>query len=283
MKRGVIIIATTSPYYGRMAYNLAATIKAYNDLDVTIVCDAAAVSHLTTEHMKVFDKMLVTDKKGVELKLQLPKLSPYQYTLYMDADMVVTSPRLTELFDRLKGTHFTSTNEGYYDIDSKSDCSNDKYLWWADINNTIRAYKLKGRIYKLRSEFMYFEKSSIGKKIFALAEKINADPLVKVRSFGHGLPDEFSIQIACSLLGINPHENKWQPAWWPFLHQSIPVDVYKLRDNYYAMSLGGNGNYNDSVRYLYQMYTDYSTRQLGLPAPFSLVSKKQILPERKEL
>lgn len=56
MKKGILIIATKSHIYGRMAYNLALTIKATGtSISVCLIHDKDAVRHLNITEMDMFD------------------------------------------------------------------------------------------------------------------------------------------------------------------------------------------------------------------------------------
>lgn len=281
--RGIITIATGHYLYGRMAYALAATVKAYTDLPVCVLADEEALSHLTKEHRAVFDEIIFIQDGGVASKYDLQKLSPFSKTIYLDADTIITSPKIEALFSELDSVHFTSTNEGYYDVDKGEDKSNRKYLWWADIRETTKLYGLKGKVYQLRSEFMYFDKSKEAKKLFDTAKKIAAAPKLKTTTFAGGIPDEFSFQIAANMLGMQPHIEGFQPLWWFHLHRHVSPSIYELREAYYGVSLGGNSGFNDSVKYLYQNICESSCQILGLPKPFGLLAKKLVIPSRAHI
>jgi hypothetical protein len=281
IKRGILLIATTHPYYGRMAYNLALTIKANTNLSIAIVADKKALSHLSDHQTKVFDSIISTNGYGVDLKIDAYDLSPFQETVLMDVDMIVTTDRFSGMLDNIFSvTEFTATNEGYFNINDNLDCTSKKYTWWAPLKDVLLHYKLKDRIYQMRSEMIFFKKTARVKKMFVLAKKIHDNPKVKPLSFGRSIPDELALNIAASLSGLFPHVSNFQPAYWSFLHKSQYPNIYDLKENYVALSMGGNGQPIRATVDLYDNIVGAAANKLGAMPGFKPLSKKLLMPER---
>lgn len=277
LTRGIILVATGAPFYGRMAYNLTVSIKALEDIPVTVIYNGAALSHLSEKQKGIFDKLIEIPSLAFAAKLTLCDHSPYDHTLYLDADMVwMPEKKPSALFDELKDVVFTCITEGYYDYGEAKSYANDMYHFWADPIEAAAKWKLDGKFYQYRSEVMYFTKEA--KPLFDLAKKVYAAPRVNVKKFAGHVPDELAINIAASKLGIQPHVYKWKPAYWHRLHgegRSLPEIMY----DYYLLSAGGNFA-SATMKMCYNNVCKAAHRKLGLQYLFPLESKRSVMPDR---
>lgn len=277
MLNGIIIIATGHPYFGRMAYNLAMSIQACEQTNICIVHDGTSLVHLSDGQKGVFthESMLPEDyRTGVQAKLHLDQLTPFDNTIYLDADMVwIGLKKPSALFEELKGKSFTAITEG------DSDNPNNKYYFWADADEIKRVYKI-AKVYQWRSEVMYFEK---GSKVFKEARKLKpANTLKTIRLFGNALPDELFINIATGLLGIEPHAYQWTPAYWMRMHGEVLPKPGDLANSYYLLSAGSNYA-SPQMKKSYDTYMRYAANKTGTTHLFPLKSKKEWLPERQKM
>jgi hypothetical protein len=277
MLNGIILLATGAPFYGRMAYNLTVTIKAVEDIPVTVLHNGAGLSHLSAKQIEIFDNIVQIDTTSFAAKLCLLDHSPYDNTLYLDADMVwLPGRKPSELFEELKGITFTCITEGFYDYESGVDYGNKMYHYWADPLEAKKEWDLTGKFYQWRSEVMYFSKDA--KPMFDLAKKVYDLPLVTVKHFAGHVPDELAINIAASKMGIDPHEFKWVPAYWHRLHGEGKA-LAGVLNNYYLLSVGGNFA-SRLMKECYNNVCKAAHRKLGLQYLFTLQSKKSVMPER---
>lgn len=280
MLKGIIIVACGHVYYGRMAYNLAMSIKAVDrEFSIAVVHSERSLAHLSEQQRKMFDHfILLPAGTGFGCKLEIDTLSPFDETLYLDADMAWMPKRSPhELFNELKDVEFTSITEGHTDDPSK------KYYFWSDPVEVRGKFNITGKIFQWRSEVMYFKKTEKVISMFARAREIYKDPGLKsIIKFGNQVPDELALSISCAIHGIEPHVYKWCPALWPRLHgnnATNPADVY---NRYYALSCGGNyatgdlkGLYNNIMR-----AAAYKTKSQHV---FPLADKKSFIPDRQKM
>lgn len=277
LKKGIILIATGSPYYGRMAYNLAVTIKAAEDIPVTVLFNGQGLSHISERQIKIFDSVVEINPQSFGAKLCSIDYSLYDCTLCLDADMCwLPGKKPSELFAELEGVSFTSITEGYYDFDEGKDYGNPMYHFWCAPQEAKLLHDLTGKFYQWRSEVIYFEKSAA--PMFELAKQVYVNPKVHVRNFAGQTPDELAINIACCKLGIAPHVYKWVPAYWHRLHgegRSLP----EIMNRYYLMSVGGNFA-SRIMKDSYNNVCKAAHRKLGLQYLFDLYSKKSVMPDR---
>lgn len=275
--KGIILFACGHALYGRMAYNFCLSVKAVDpDFPVVIVHSENSLSHLSDDKRQIFDRMiLLPGSSGFGVKLQLDVLSPFEETLYCDVDMAWMPKRKPgELFEELKNVDFTSITEGHTEDKSQ------KYYFWADPQEIRQKYGIEGKIYQWRSEVMYFKKTQRVKEMFAMARRVHADHGLKsVIKFGTQVPDELALIVAAAHYGIEPHEYKWCPAFWPRLHgnnYSNPVELY---NKYYLLSCGGNYATVDLKR-LYNGIIKAACSKFRTQHVFPLQDKKSLIPDR---
>ena len=274
IKKGILIVATGHPNYGNMAYNLAASITAAEDMPVAVVYEGDALNHLNDEQRKVFAKVILLPKKyptAFATKLHLDQLTPFDQTLYCDADMLWLGRKPSELFDQLNGTDFTCITEG------SSEAPNPKYYFWADPNEIKKAYKVQS-VYQTRSEVIYFEK---GTKVFKTARELKPDEkLLTIRKFGEWVPDELYFNIALALLEKTLF--KFMPAYWARLHNEVMPNLSVLYKDYFLLSFGSNAA-SPIMKRAYDNVMAVVCRKLGMPYMFKLKSKKEWEPGRLKI
>lgn len=268
---GIILIATGHPYYGRMAYNLALTIKAVEDIDITLVWDGDAINHLSDDKLKVFNKLKklpLNFRQGFNAKLHLDELTPYDRTLFLDVDMLWLKRKPSELFEFLKGKEFACISEG------DSDKPNNRYYFWADPEEIKTVFKVQ-KVNQLRSEVIYFEKT----KVFERARKVKIDKLKTVRKFGELIPDELYFNIATAdtdaSLGLTP-------AYWSRLNNEVMPNLSVLVKEYFLLSFGSNAA-SPIMKRTYDQVMKACCYKLGLPYHFNLKSKKEWAPGRLKI
>jgi hypothetical protein len=280
--KGIIIVATGHPYYGRQAYNLAVSIKAVEDIPVSVLFSGRALNHLSEQQLSYFDKIIEmedTVPQSSGAKLWSYEYTPYKETLLLDADMLwLPKKKPSELFEEVKDVEFTAITEGYHDGE---DHGNPIYFFWANVSEIREVYKVTGTIYQWRTEVMYFKKSAKVNKLFSQAKKIFLNPkLASVKKFADGVPDELALNIAAAQQGVEPHVQKWQPAFWWKLNNQIVPGLQQLY-SYYLASFGSN-TASQPVKLMYNRIMKSAAHKLGVTHVFPLYSKREYLPERSK-
>lgn len=280
---GIIIVAVGHPYYGRMAYNLALSIKALQeDMSVTVVQSQYSLAHLSFDQKQVFDDV-INIPGGAPLscgaKLWANLVSPYENTLLLDADMLwLPGKTPADMFTELQGINFTAITEGSYPGDL-----HEKYFLWADPDEIKQKYNIASdKLYQWRSEVMFFTKQM--DELFTLAREIyNAPNLATEKLYANTTADELALVIACGVLDIHPHEYKWQPGYWHLMNGGrIPSELSALYAHYYLVSFGANQASGESKK-LYDRIMKVSCYKKGKQHVFPLISKKEFLPERQKM
>lgn len=271
--RGIILIATTHPYYGRMAYNLCMTIKATgSNVPVYLFWNGAALNHLSAEQRTIFDHTEQIAHAAFGAKLYLYDLSPFEHTLYLDVDMAWLPKYQPEHLFNHVDADYASITEGT-NIEPHP-----KYYFWADWEEIKQVYQIDS-IYQWRSEVICFRKTERVLDMFRTAQEIYVNPGLKtLHKFGEHIPDELALNIACAKLGIEPHIYKWQPSYWPRLHgEGKPLDA--VYHNYYLISCGSNAN-SGYTRRVYDRTVAAAGYKLGQRHVFPLFDKKEFIKER---
>lgn len=272
MLKGITVIATSHPYYGRMAYNLALSIKATENIPIALFYRDPGISHLTDTQVSIFDHVIKLPeqfREGYCSKLHLDELTPFDQTLYLDADMLwLPFKKPSALFEELNGIQYTGITEG------KTGDANLAYYFWAD-ESEIRSVYNVDNVYQWRSEVIYFEK---GTKVFETARSL--DPKLKsIKRFGGSIPDELYFNIATSLNDVHPHRYKWTPAYWPRLNKDIiPTNL----SQYHLLSFGSNFA-SKGMKDKYKQIVMASAQKLGVRPMFELQSKRSFMVERQKM
>lgn len=277
MKRGILIMALGHRNYYLMAAVLAASIKE-NDpqLAVCLVTD----NEVLPAHKKLFDivkeptQKSITEKGKIEYikaKLFMYDLSPFQETIFLDADQVMIMGRkISPVFDELKDLDVTISNTGLAEQSI-----------WADIKEVKKLYGNKP-YWNFHSEFVYFKKSEKAKKYFDAAKKVFSENKIKsAKRFSNAtMADELAFQAASIVTGIYPHKEHWHPNFW-FNREKSKNRLYPYQlTNYITYSIGGK-NLPDAVKNNYNMLAKHYFAKQGLSTPYQVEDKSSYLPERK--
>lgn len=288
-KRGILLLATGYPYYGRMAYNLAMSIKAVDpDFPICIIHSERSLNHLSENQKRFFDEMILLPEEqatGFAGKHHLDLLSPFEDTLFLDADMAwLPKKSPNDIFNELSEVEYTGITEGYYDIDNKCRAEvSKKYYFWADVDEIVKKYDLTGKIYQWRSEVIYFKKTDKVKSFFATARDIHANHGLKsIIMFGHQIPDELGINVSAAIHGIDPHQYKWIPALWPRLHGGSTTSFEEIYSKYYLLSCGSNYTTGD-IKKLYDRIIKCAANKFHTQHIFPLIDKKSFIPDRAKM
>lgn len=280
------------PYYGKMAYNLALSIR-YSDsaIPITVLTAGGGLSTLSQQQKNIFDQIILcegsvhNDSNWIRAKFYAYELSPYEQTILMDADTIWLAANpiksATSLIDSI-GADFAMSNEGYQD--EAVNVTSKKYTCWVDPKQVRENYNGGSRIYQLRSEFMYFTKSQANKTFFDLARSIYDEPRVAVESFAGHYPDEFAFNIASYMLCHYPHRDKWSPIYWRYMHHTTTKAGEAYKD-YYAYSIGGNFT-QQAQKDIYNAQVKYYHRQMNIMYPHLLDKygdKRHYLKEREKI
>jgi hypothetical protein len=281
---GIVLIAAGHPDYGHRAYNLLISLKHQSpEIPVAVITMGSALKGLDRHQRARFDLIIDADpaladgtnskgqkvKNYFQLKLNLYTLSPFKRTLYLDADVIwAKRAPVSEYLMTLEDVPFTMINEGHSPMLGEFK-GNPKYTHWAKREDIAQAYCdvpgfLDSRLYQLRSELIWFVRNKENAKFFRTALQVLKEMKVSPERLGGGIPDELCFNIAAAICQHYPHEEKYCPIFWHYVHgrpESGKRTV--LLNKFYAVSMGGNA-VPDDVRSLYNGLADFHAKAQGI-------------------
>lgn len=282
-KRGIIIFAAGHPNYGKMAFNLAVSIKWVEpQISIALVRAGNATDHLSVKDLGfAFDHIIEAPVESythegrtayIKSKIFMYDLSPYDETIYLDADILwLPKHKPSELFEQFAGIEFTIQNSS-------------KHIEWATIGDVREKYELANEKYvPVSSEFVYFKKSERMRLFFDRIKENYSNLKVKLtglarNGFAGAIPDELPTTIAMMQLGVYPHEIPYSPIYWQTKEKKIPT-TEELYEKYYAISTGGKviGLWTKKIydRLVARYFNDANLRYI-----WKLQNKRSFLPER---
>lgn len=273
MNKGILIIATGHSYYLDMAVNLAASIKVNGDIPICLVHDDRAYDNLSGVKKNLFDSVLLSQLPGFYLKTQLDLISPFDRTLYLDADtLILPNSNLKRFIGGLSG--FNIINE-----------RKDKdHLIWAD---PAEIRRLTGNatdpFYHCFSEMVYFENGGANTSFFEKVRKYYADPGVIYRSIADQVPDELAYISAMMEMKIKPDIDNWCPVFWHFRNRrDSNLPAHMLAKKYVAYSLGGNV-LPDYVKNTYNNLLSFYASKIGIKNLTPAKDKRVLLRNRLKI
>ena len=288
MNNGIVIVALGYSIYGKMAFNLAMSLKT-NDPDcrIAVLCNDTALLHLRACHLKYFDyliKVPATDytingqTQFQRVKLKVYDYTPFDNTIYMDADSLwCPNRKVAWLFGELANVEYTTMPGGYYDIERKQ-MINQSYTFWGDRQKIIDYHKLTGKFYQTQSTFFYFKKTERIKQFFETALQVYDDQKAPSNKWANGKPDEYCFNVAGSLCKVFPHNNKYRPVFL-FLFEKIFLKQ-RIIDNYWAISTCGH-KVHSQLQAVYNDLLNRYCRVNDIPDRFYHENKAELIPERK--
>lgn len=204
---GVLTLAFGNRRFIRQAENLALSLREnMPNLPIALVVDNPAYSHRAFDQIIALDPSLGT---GVVQKLHLHQYSPFQETLFIDADSLCLKP-FDEQLANIRKYEFSPIWSGF-----KFRGQSDPYL--ADLDHTLDLLKID-RLPKFNGGVYYFDKSAFAQRVFALAQEIHErQSELKIRNFDSGGPNDetiFGLAIECA--GREPYN-----AWGKFMKTPI--------------------------------------------------------------
>jgi hypothetical protein len=289
MSKGVLILAMGHPYYGEMAANLAMSLKfADKETKICLAWEGDAKNHLTPARLNLFDVIKEVPKEYIlkdgkkayfKAKTYINKLTPFEETIFLDADMIWFGKRgVNVLFEQLKDLDFTIQNRDF--IDFAEPIVNEKYSIWANVQEIKDTYKFtKGKYYSLHSEFIYFKKTKAVEAYFKDVQEIYENPKVKATVFAGDIADELAFTIAMCKHELYPHKTPFLPIYWAKAETSISIN--KAIENFFGYSMGGNVT-NSTMTQKYDAMAKAYAYRLGLTA-WKFKQKNRWLQERQKL
>ncbi len=286
MTKGIILLALGKPSYGKLAFNLALSLKINADISIHLVYEKEAISHLKDIHLQYFDTLEEINPEDSRVdgrldpgkaKLGLYKYLPFDYNIYLDVDslcvpgmdinnlfaecIALDQPYLTQLTGILNGIE--SAKIVKTGIGEKRDF---KEMQWAWADDIYKKYALPDEaiLPAINSSFAFIKKCDESKALYEQALKNINDPIpIKdLRTkWGYSQPDELYMNIALCQMGLVGRIKEDYPVYFSSKYREDLIEHLK---NYYIIGLyGGAGfTHNTIVEYADRVIHKYSVQHL---------------------
>ena len=276
--RGIVTMALKHPLYGKYAYNLALSIKSADmRQQVAVIADEEGLRHLHPGQRMIFDYIIspAVDKPLVN-KFHLINLSPFDETLFVDADMIFSPlANFEEYWNSMKEVQWTMANRGKDDLVKG-------ISEWTTKEDLQEAYGLTPILtwqwYDLSSEWIYFKKNELSYAIFANAERYYDQNHLKVREFAGDRPDEPYFNLALNSIPHEPHQAPYQPTYWQPAMKGFP-GVMGIKKGWMAFSVGGK-IIPQQQQVVYDELAKNASFRMNMPS-MKIAQKMNQLSERK--
>jgi hypothetical protein len=289
VKYGIVILALGYELYGSCAYNLALSIKA-NDtrIRVCILHDTKSIAHLTPKEKEVFDILQVVPEDYYMIegkphyfraKLLLNKLTPFEFTMYMDADNIwIPDKKVSWLLGEIVNDDFTIGNNGEYLVKEKKNQGAKNYPMWEGpegIDKLVSYWNIQNFIPQTVSGFIAFRKCEQVEQVFHYALKAYDDPKAPGRVWVNGKSDEYCFNIALAILNVRL--KYFNIFYFDRMDgNKPPTEVY---EKYWGIATGGHKVSFNVVNLYNRLVNKYSV-EMGMPTRHYHVDKTDFIPER---
>lgn len=212
MDKGVIIYAFKKPSYGKLAFNLAVSLKFHSpEIPICLIHDELALKHLGIDHLKFFDKFIPIERNDLydnihfapgKAKILGYKYFPFDQNMILDADSICVRP-IEPLFESCQAKPIYSQSTGTW-----TEVADDWTCQWMNLKICKEVFKLpkKYQLFEINSSFMLVKKCKESEKFYTQAmENYTAGVNhKKLRKWGGGFPDELAFNIAFAQTGLSP-------------------------------------------------------------------------------
>lgn len=272
--RGIVTMALKNKLYGKYAYNLALSIKSADmKQQVAVIADEEGLRSLHPGQRMIFDYIIEPAvSQPLVNKFHLHELSPFEETLFVDADMIFSPlADFNEFWRSMTNIDWTMANRGSDDlIKGISE--------WTTKEDINEAYGGVNQWYDLSSEWVYFKKNDLTYTIFANAEMYYAENKLKVREFASDRPDEPYFNLALISVGHKPHQAPYQPTYWQPAMKGFP-GAMAIKKGWMAFSVGGKFIPQQQQQVYDELLKNASFR-MNMPS-MKIAQKMNQLSERK--
>lgn len=220
------------------------------------------IDDLPDDYKEVFDHFIVTnDMHPFELKTMLYELSPFDNSLYMDADSIMCPGKQITFPD----VDFTAYCNDMMDMKTMYRHRQNDYTWWGDPVKIKNHFGLTDKLPQINSSYIWFRKTAKVRNLFDNANELYRSSDFITEKYVGARPDEFCFNVACALTKIYPHQDIYRPLYFDFVH---PFNATYIIDNYMAMSLAGNQTKLQTIS-LYNKWMDYYMGYFGFLERFA--------------
>ena len=247
----LITISTGSHRYAEMAFNLAVSAKVvFPGIKVAVITDG----NIRQNDRFIFDHVIEYSGNPFEAKTILPELTPFERTLYLDADTVCLKNGSSDsLVKRFDSSTFAAFTYGWFKAGGDAG-----KMKWATIEEIQAFAGTKKKVPAYQSSAMYFDKSKANNDFFALAHEFykKCDSRIRIKGFQ---PDELAFSCAGA---ITQHKSDFQV---PIAFCDTPGTPGEIMANYNFMSLAGEIIPKKAIG-IYANACNFASKYMGVQA-----------------
>lgn len=275
VNKGILLLALGDSLFAKAAYNLALSLKfSQPDIKIAIVKEGISINHLSEDQKKIFDQIIECPPEYytgsyIRAKMFLYELSPFDQTLFLDADMLWSPYQSLQTFI----DSFTEKLQ----LATRSEITEGKgFSEWCDVKQVMIDFKID-YYYDLSSEVIWFQKCREVKKVFKDSQKAYDSKTLVTKKFAGLKPDEpaFAIGIAKNKIKMRC---PFKPTYWAHAESKKFLSQKEIFQ-YPAMSVGGNWN-QDNIKQIYNNTAKWYAMKQGVKISYPLLDKKDHLKER---
>lgn len=272
MTRGVLIYAFGEPKFGILAFNLALSIK-INDPNANITClhSENAMNSVSGEKLKYFDQLIKLPisaltydgkKDYFRAKLDVYENSPYDETLYLDADMFWhEGKRISELMNICAQWDYTMQIDRIVNL--QDSLAVREFNSWANGETYKQKYNFPeaGKLLNVGSYFIFFKKNGRFKELTAETINLyNADK--NAASYRENqIADEHYWIAAMGKTQMNPGPSENWQTFMPIAHQHYVN--WKKTNKWWGSTFPGTRE-SSVIKEYYQKHMSYYYRLANL-------------------
>jgi alpha-N-acetylglucosamine transferase len=279
--KGIVLLAIGKKEYGRMAYNMALSLKYHSNIPVQLVCERQTIEGLDLKFFDIIteiDSQDCWDKKFEpgKAKLSIHKYLHFDESIYLDVDGVCVKP-IDPLFDECEetGQYFLTQYKTHIE-GVKPDY---KQMLWAWPKDIWEHYKLKedAKLPATNSSFMYMKKGEELNKFFTQCLDNFNNPVQQRLVWGNSRPDELYLNVAMAQFDILGKLKENYPIYFNgHYNKNLKEDI----KNYYVLGLFGirRHTHNSLFEYADILMYDYS-KKFGKPTDYrfkNMINHKQV-------
>lgn len=245
MSKGIVLLAFGKPCYGRAAFNMAMSLKAYNkDIKICLLRDQAAFAKDIFDY-SVFDEQIFIQESDIQnpglIKASIYKYLPFDHNLYLDVDGLAMKD-IEPLLDRLiaRDDYYSTYIVDRYDKNSPNDLPN---MVWAWKNDIWRNWNFTDEVLPVtQSSIQYIRKCKEAELLFdKWRDNIlnHALPIEQLRyHWGGTQPDELYLNVTLAQLGLINDIGKDSI----FFGSAFSKEPFQVQQDHYILSIfGGEG------------------------------------------
>ncbi len=279
---GIVLLAIGRNEYGKMAFNMAMSLKCHSNIPIQLVCDLKTIEGIDRQFFDIITEINPDDCQEKKFEPGKAKLSLYKYlhfdkSIYLDVDGV-SIKAVDGLFEECEATGEYFLTQYKTHIEGVQD--DYKQMLWAWPKDIWSHYGLKedAKLPATNSSFMYMVKGEKLNAFFEQCLKNFHNPVRQRLTWGNSRPDELYLNVALAQFDILGKLKESYPIYFNgYYNANLKEDL----KNYYILGLFGIRKHTHPSLFEYAdiLISEYSKKMLNAYSNYrfkNMVSQKQV-------